>query len=78
MTSLIVITLEIGQSAGKAPVSSFGDGYGAPSTTARVSVHNDGLTNRSGLKIQSIHVGKPHGQKESLPVNSLIIKHLRA
>ena len=35
-----------------------------------MSVHNEGLTNQSGLKIQSIHVGKPHGQEEFLPVNS--------
>ena len=52
MTSLIVITLEIGQSAGK--VSNFVMiEYDTPSTTARVSVSNDSLINLNLLKIQS-------------------------
>ena len=53
MTSLIVITYGIGQSAGKISKSSYGNGYDIPSTTARVLVYNDGLTNLNRLKIQS-------------------------
>jgi hypothetical protein len=52
MTSLIVKTLRIGRSVGK--VSKFiMIEYDTPSTTARVSVDNDGLINLNLLKIQS-------------------------
>jgi hypothetical protein len=46
MTSGIVITLKIGQSAGKVPKSVL-IGHGTPSTTARASVNNDCLVNMS-------------------------------
>jgi hypothetical protein len=52
MTSDIVITLRIGQSARKKPKSVM-IGYGFRSTTARVSVDNDSLVNLNLLKIQS-------------------------
>ena len=52
MTSGIVKTKEIGQSAGLLPKSVM-TGYGRVSTTERVSVDNDGLVNQSLLKVQS-------------------------
>jgi len=53
MTSGIVITSRIGQSAGKEPKYRYGEVYGSPSTTARSSVDYDKLTIWSLLKIQS-------------------------
>ena len=64
MTSLIVITYGIGQSAGKISKSSYGNGYDIPSTTARVLVYNDGLTNLNRLKIQSGLLWKQERQRE--------------
>ena len=58
MTSLTVITLRIGQSAGK--VSKFVmTEYDTPSTTARVSAFYDVLVRLRKLKIQSNHYGRP-------------------
>lgn len=55
MTSGIVKTFKIGQSAGLLPKSVL-VGYGRVSTTERVLVNNDGLTNLSLLKVQSTPV----------------------
>ena len=52
MTSGIVKTKEIGQSAELLPKSVM-IGYGRLSTTERPSVNNEGLINLSWLKIQS-------------------------
>ena len=60
MTSGIVITFKIGQSAGKVSKSVM-IGYGTPSTTARLSVDNDSLINLNLLKIQSSPLGKLKG-----------------
>jgi hypothetical protein len=48
----VVIRLEIGKSAGSVPKSVM-IGYGALSTTERMSVNNDGPSILSWLKIQS-------------------------
>lgn len=52
MTSGIVKTIEIGQSAGLLPTSVM-IGYGRLSTTERVSANYESLTNLSLLKVQS-------------------------
>ena len=52
----MVIMLGIGQSAGLLPKSDM-VGYGRPSTTARVSVDNEGRPTLSPLKIQSSPAG---------------------
>lgn len=55
MTSLIVITLRIGQSAGKLSKFVMIE-YDNPSTTARVLVDKDDLINLNLLKIQSVQL----------------------
>ena len=57
MTSEIVITFRIGQSAGKVSKSAM-IGYDTPSTTARVPVGNDSLINLNLHKIQSSPIRK--------------------
>lgn len=52
MTSGIVITQKIGQSAGKESKAVM-QGHDSPSTTARMLVNNDGLATLNWLKIQS-------------------------
>jgi hypothetical protein len=54
IASGIVITIRIGQSAGKISKHRYDKMYDIPSTTARVSVENDGLINQILLKVQSI------------------------
>ena len=66
MTSGMVITFRIGQSAGKESKYRFGKVYDSPSTTARISVNNEDLTNLSLLKIQSSPLGKLRGISEKL------------
>ena len=56
MTSDIVITLKIGQSAGSKPKLVNMTEYGFPSTTARLLVNNEGLVNLSWHKIQSVRI----------------------
>ena len=56
MTSGIVKTQRIGQSAGSEP-NSVMLGYGSLSTTERVPVDKDGLSNLNRLKIQSTPKG---------------------
>ena len=52
IASGMVIILKIGQSAGNKPKAAK-QGYGSPSTTARMLVNYEGLANLSWLKIQS-------------------------
>jgi hypothetical protein len=56
----MVIKLEIGQSAVSSPTSDM-IGYGEHSTTERMLVCDDGLINRSMLKIQSSPLWKLWG-----------------
>ena len=64
MTSGMVITFRIGQSAGKESKYRFGKVYDSPSTTARISVNNEDLTNLSLLKIQSSPWGNSGYKRE--------------
>lgn len=75
MTSGMVITQWIGQSAGKVPKRRFGKTHGTPSTTARVSVAFDELTTQKLLEIQSspesleLSINTPKGAVLAMPTN---------
>ena len=76
MTSDIVITLRIGQSAGKISKSVM-LGYDIPSTTARVSVDNDGLINLNLLKIQSSPYMKIYGSTRLMEMKLTLVSNRR-